>query len=87
MSTNNTTNDGTRTAHGIVIAEGTSTPNYLVLTAGQIPIGTTSGDPTGATLSQGTGISITSASGSITIAATGAASLKPAYGYTIVWGN
>ena len=58
------------TAHGILVAEGSSAATPIVLTAGQVLIGTTSGDPSGATLTNGTGISITSASGSITIAST-----------------
>lgn len=61
------------TAHGILIGEGTSAITPIVLTAGQVLIGTTSGDPAGATLTQGTGITITSASGSITVASTSAA--------------
>ena len=86
MTTNNSTNEGTKTAHGLFVAQGTNTPNYLVLSAGQVAIGTTSSDPTGATLSNGTNITVTSATGSITIATT---ATKPSqnYGYTIVWSN
>lgn len=62
------------TAHGVLIAEGASAVTPIVLTAGQVLIGTTSSDPTGATITSGTGISVTSISGSITIAATGAGS-------------
>lgn len=66
---NNSINEGTRTAHGIMLAQGAgATPNYLVLGAGKVAIGTTSSDPSGATLTQGSNITITSASGSITIA-------------------
>jgi hypothetical protein len=54
-----------------MIAEGSSAMTPIVLTAGQVLIGTTSSDPAGATLTAGTGISITSATGSITINATG----------------
>ena len=61
------------TAHGILIAEGASAFNPIVLSAGQVLIGTTSGDPSAATLTNGTGINITSASGSITITNTAAA--------------
>lgn len=64
------------TAHGIMIAEGASAMTPIVLTAGQVLIGTTASDPTGATISAGTNISVTSASGSITIAATGNASFS-----------
>lgn len=56
------------TPHAILIGEGTSPVNQIVLTAGQILIGTSSGDPVGGTLTQGTRATITSASGSITIA-------------------
>jgi len=55
------------TAHGVLISEGSSAFNPIVLAAGQILIGTTSGDPSAATLTQGTNITITSASGAITI--------------------
>lgn len=58
------------TAHGILISEGTSAVNPIVLGAGQVLIGTTSGDPSATTLTAGIGISITSVSGSITIATT-----------------
>jgi hypothetical protein len=63
------------TAHGVLIAEGASAATPIVLTAGQVLIGTTSSDPVGATLTAGTGVNITSATGSITIAATGVGSL------------
>lgn len=72
--TNGGTGLATLTAHGIMLGEGTSTPSFLVLTAGQVAIGTTASDPVGATLTPGTNIGITSATGSITINATGAAS-------------
>ena len=55
------------TAHGILVAEGASAVTPIVLTAGQVLIGTTSGDPSAAALTAGTGISISSVSGSITI--------------------
>ena len=61
------------TAHGVLISEGSSAFNPIVLAAGQVLIGTTSGDPSAATLTQGTGITITSASGSITIASSNTA--------------
>jgi hypothetical protein len=56
------------TAHGVLIGEGASAVTPIVLTAGQVLIGTTSSDPVGATITQGTGITVTSATGSITIA-------------------
>lgn len=61
------------TAHGVLISEGASNYNPIVLTAGQILIGTTASDPSAATLTQGNNITITSSSGSITIAASGLA--------------
>lgn len=85
MATNNSTNSSfplpaslgglgvaSPTAHGILVGEGSSAVTPIVLTAGQVLIGTTSSDPVGATLTAGTGISITSVTGSITINATGA---------------
>jgi hypothetical protein len=73
MTTNtNSINNAPNTniaAHSILLSEGASPAAGLLLTAGQIPIGTTSGDPVGAQLIAGTNISITSVSGSITIAA------------------
>ena len=62
----------TPTAHGILVGEGASPINSIVLTAGQILIGTTSGDPSAAGITSGTGISVTGGSGSITISFTGA---------------
>jgi hypothetical protein len=64
------------TAHGVLIGEGTNTVHSVVLTAGEVLIGTTASDPVGATLTAGTNIGITSASGSITINATGSASFS-----------
>ncbi len=59
------------TAHGILIGEGSSPVASLVLGAGELPIGTTSGDAASAALIAGAGIGISSVSGSITISATG----------------
>lgn len=64
------------TAHGVLIGKGNNTVNSVVLTAGEVLIGTTASDPVGATLTAGTNIGITSATGSITINATGAASFS-----------
>ena len=61
------------TAHGILIAEGASAVTPIVLTAGEVLIGTTASDPVGATLTAGTNIGINSGSGAITINGTGAA--------------
>ena len=63
------------TAHGVLVGEGASAVTPIILTAGQVLIGTTASDPAGATLTAGTGISITSVTGSITIAASGVGSL------------
>jgi hypothetical protein len=74
MTTNNVTNYATPNvaAHSLLISEASGSMVGLLLTAGQIPIGTTSGDPVGAALTAGTGINITSATGAITISTTGA---------------
>lgn len=61
------------TAHGILLGQGASAVTPLVLGAGQLPIGTTAGDPAAASLTAGSNISITSSTGSITITATGMA--------------
>ncbi len=61
------------TAHGVLIAESGSPFVSLVLAAGNVLIGTTSGDPVSAAISAGSGISIASVSGSITISNNAAA--------------
>ena len=58
------------TAHGILVAEGASAFTPIVLTNGQLLIGSTGADPAAASLTAGTGISITPGAGSITIANT-----------------
>jgi hypothetical protein len=68
------------TAHGILIAEGATAMNTLVLTNGQVVIGITGSDPVGATLTGGTGISVNSAAGAITINAIGSG----AFGWVVV---
>lgn len=77
MTTNNSTNNASPNiaAHSLVLSQGANNQTGLLLTAGQVAIGTTSSDPAGATLTAGTGISITSVTGSITIASTGVGSL------------
>jgi len=57
------------TAHGILVAEGASAATPIVLTNGEVLIGSTGADPVGATLTAGTGITITNGAGSISIAA------------------
>ncbi len=59
------------TPHGIMLSQGASPLTSVVLTAGQVLIGTTSSNPVGATLTPGQNISITSITGSITIAFSG----------------
>lgn len=56
-------------AHGVIVGEGASPVNSVVLAAGEVLIGTTAGDPAHATLTAGTNITISSVSGSITITA------------------
>ena len=55
------------TAHGIMVAQGASPMTPIVLGAGQILIGTTSGDPVAAAINSGTGILVGNATGSITV--------------------
>lgn len=62
------------TIHGVLLAQGASPFTSLVMSAGQILIGTTSGDPTAAAINSGTGILVGNASGSITISSTGVGS-------------
>lgn len=57
------------TAHGVLVAEGSSPATPIVLAAGQLLIGTTAGDPAAAALTAGTNVSISSVSGSVTISA------------------
>jgi hypothetical protein len=62
---------------GVVISGATSTTALaaITLTDGQLPIGSSAGNPSAATLTAGTNISISNGHNSITIAATGGASL------------
>ncbi len=60
------------TAHGIMVAEGSSPVTPIVLTNGQLLIGSTGVDPVAATLTAGTGITITNGAGSVSIASNGA---------------
>ena len=59
------------TAHGILIAEGTSAFTPIVLGAGQILIGTTASDPVAGAIGSGAGILVGNASGAITVSNTG----------------
>lgn len=58
------------TAHSILIAEGASNFNPILLTNGQVLIGSTGADPVPSTLTAGPGISIANAAGSVTISGT-----------------
>jgi hypothetical protein len=58
------------TAHGILVAEGSSPFNSIVLTNGQLLIGSTGNDPVAASISGGSGINVVNAAGSITISTT-----------------
>ena len=66
------TGASTLTNGGILLGSGTGAVTPLArLTAGQVVIGSTTGDPVNATLTGGSGIAITEGNGSITIAADG----------------
>lgn len=67
MATNNSTNDGTRTLHGIFIGQDSAAPVFTVLTDGQLLIGSTGNDPVGALLTGGAGIVVTPGAGTLTI--------------------
>ncbi len=55
------------TAHGILIGEGASAVNPIVLSSGQILIGSTGADPVAAAINSGTGILVGNGAGSITV--------------------
>jgi hypothetical protein len=57
----------TLTAHGILVGEGTSAINPIVLAAGQVLVGTTSSDPAAVTITGGNGITVSATSGAIQI--------------------
>ena len=66
------TGRSTLTAGGVLLGSGTGAVTPLArLAAGQLVIGSTTGDPVNATLSGGSGIAITEGDGTITIAADG----------------
>ena len=78
MTTNNAINNASPNiaAHSIMLSQGANNQTGLLLTAGQVAIGTTSSDPSGAQIAGSGNITVTSASGSITISATGPASFS-----------
>lgn len=55
------------TAHGILVGEGASAVNPIVLSSGQILIGSTGVDPVAAAINSGTGILVGNGAGSITV--------------------
>lgn len=55
------------TAHGILIGEGSTAINPIVLSSGQILIGSTGADPVAAAINSGTGILVGNGAGSITV--------------------
>ena len=59
------------TAHGILIGEGASAVTPIVLTAGQILIGTTASDPSAATITGSGGITVSATTGAISITGSG----------------
>lgn len=63
------------TAHGIMIAQGASPMTPIVLTDGQILIGSTGADPVAAAINSGTSVLVANAAGSITVGLAPIASL------------
>ena len=59
------------TIHGVLVAQGASPVTPIVLTAGQVLVGTTASDPAGATITGSGGITVNATSGAIDIAGTG----------------
>lgn len=59
------------TAHGILVSEGSSPFTPIVLTAGQVLVGTTASDPAAATITGAGGITVNATSGAISITGTG----------------
>lgn len=55
------------TAHGILVGEGASPVNPIVLSSGQILIGSTGADPVAAAINSGTGVLVANGAGSITV--------------------
>ncbi len=55
------------TVHGILVAEGASAVTPIVLTNGQMLIGSTGADPVAATIIGGAGITVTAGAGTLTL--------------------
>ena len=85
-SSNGGTGVAAPTANGILIGEGASPVNSIVLSSGQILVGTTSSDPAAATIGSGAGILVSSGAGSISIANTGVTSAVATLHQTTVSG-
>lgn len=71
MATNNSTNDGTRTLHGIFIGQDSAAPVFTVLTDGQLLIGSTGSDPVATSITSGPGITVTPGAGTLMISSSG----------------
>lgn len=78
MTTNNAINNASPNiaAHSLMLSQAASNQTGLLLTAGQVAIGTTASDPVGAQIAGSGNITVTSISGSITVSASGAASFS-----------
>lgn len=75
-STNGGTGVSNPTAHGIMVAEGASAMTPIVLSSGQILIGSTGADPVAAAINSGTGILVGNGAGSITVSLASVATLS-----------
>lgn len=64
------------TAHGVMVAEGASNMTPIVLSTGQILIGSTGADPVAAAINSGTGILVGNGAGSITVSLAAIATLN-----------
>jgi hypothetical protein len=64
------------TAHGILVGEGASAVTPIVLSAGQVLIGTTASDPTAAAITGSGNITVTSTTGSIVVSSSGLANFS-----------
>lgn len=64
------------TAHGILVGEGSSAVNPIVLSSGQILIGSTGVDPVASAINSGTGILVGNGAGSITVSLASIATLN-----------
>lgn len=58
-------------AHSLVVSEGSNNQVGVLLTNGELAIGSTGADPVSATITAGTGLSVVNGAGSITISVVG----------------